>query len=189
MSSNISYFSVSFGGEIESVSHTDSSDGLFLQYQLVTGSDWELVRGEHSGVTQTSAAALNWSFDGAATFNHPLSAQFRSTNIAGWPRIVVTLYGLDACRRRVVKGYGSVSLPTIPGSHVKEICLFKPQASSVWRSFMGWVNGRPPVLTDPASIALGEGREALKVISLEAVVKMNLHVMWKDYKSFDLSLQ
>ena len=41
----------------------------------------------------------------------------KSTNPYGWPRLVIAVYGLDAFGRDVVRGYGSILFPLIPGSH------------------------------------------------------------------------
>lgn len=187
-SPTVSYFSVSFNGEIEGVKDADGSDGLFLQYQVVCGTDWQLLKGEASGVTQTFQSLSRFSLTGNAVFNHPLSLQFRSSNISGWPRLVVTLYGMDLCRRRVVKGYGSIALPTQPGKHERSIRLFVPRPSSLWVRFMGWLNGRPPIFNDPTCITQAEGREHLKVETASGTVKISLNVLWKDHKPFDLSI-
>ncbi len=48
-------------------------------------------------------------------FNFPFEATFSTTNPSGWPQIVLTLYGPDVFGRSVVKGYGSVHIPTEPG--------------------------------------------------------------------------
>ncbi len=52
-------------------------------------------------------------------WNFPLDVTFKSTNPFGWPQLVVSVYGLDALGRDVVKGYGSIHLPTAAGRRVR----------------------------------------------------------------------
>ena len=39
----------------------------------------------------------------------------RSTNVFGWPQLVLSVYGLTFFGRDVARGYGSIHLPTTPG--------------------------------------------------------------------------
>ncbi len=48
-------------------------------------------------------------------WNYPLDLTYKSTNAFGWPQIVVSVYGLDAFGRDVIKGYGCIHLPTCAG--------------------------------------------------------------------------
>lgn len=54
--------------------------------------------------------------------NEPLpQVTLKSTNPYGWPRLVIAVYGLDMFGRDVVRGYGSVLFPVIPGHHKLEV--------------------------------------------------------------------
>jgi B9 domain-containing protein 1 len=50
-----------------------------------------------------------------AVWSFPIEITFKSTNIFGWPQIVVSVYGLDAFGRDVIRGYGCIHLPRHPG--------------------------------------------------------------------------
>lgn len=77
--------------------------------------------------------------------NFPIDIAFKSTNPFGWPRLVISIYGLDAFGRDVVRGYGAVHLPTIAASNiVREVPLFRPLSSSLLQQFIAWLTGSPP---------------------------------------------
>ena len=61
------------------------------------------------------AAAAAAGPDRALVWNLPLDVTFKSTNAFGWPQLVVSVFGLDAFGRDVVKGYGCTHLPTAAG--------------------------------------------------------------------------
>ena len=48
-------------------------------------------------------------------FNFPIDVTFKSTNPYGWPQIVVHAYGLDSFGNDVVRGYGAMHIPVVPG--------------------------------------------------------------------------
>ena len=182
-SAPLTFFSVSFSGEIQGIKDTKSSHGLCLSWQILTGPDWQIVKGDTSGITQSSTVK-----SGAAVWNFPLSLQFRSTNPSGWPRLVFTLHAFDSLRRKIVVGYGSLLLPCQPGRHTRTCRIHAPAASSAYVSFMGGLLGKPPTLTDAAFVAQGEGRDALRVRTVPGEVGICLNVIWKDHKPFDLSI-
>ena len=78
--------------------------------------------------------------------------------------IVRTVYGTDLCNRRVVRGYGSISCPTTPGTYVREIRLFRPVSSSMWAQFMGWLTGNPAQFIDPRVTTQVEGRDVVRAV-------------------------
>jgi B9 domain-containing protein 1 len=73
------------------------------------------------------------------------------------------VYGLDALGRDVVKGYGSVLLPTTSGTHTRFVQTFTPASSSLLQEFIAWITGNPPELYDSKFVAQGEGREVTRV--------------------------
>ena len=66
------------------------------------------------------------------------------------------------CNRRVVRGYGTVQLPTTPGRHEREVRLFRPISSSLWTQFMGWLTGNPAQFIDPRITTQVEGRDVIR---------------------------
>ena len=183
MDNSVTFFSVSFSGEIVGITGTDASQGLCLSWQIIAGQDWQIIKGDTSGLTQTSVAQK-----GSAIWNFPVSLQFRSTNPSGWPRLVFTLYSFDALRRKVVTGYGSLLLPCQPGRQTRSCRIHAPVASNAYVGFMGKLTGKLPALTDTAFIAQGEGRDALRVKTVPGEVSICFNVIWKDHKPFDLSI-
>lgn len=97
--------------------------------------------------------------------NFPIDVSFKSTNPFGWPRLVLSVYGLDALGRDVVRGYGSVAFPVMPGCSVREVPLFRPQSSSVMQQFVAWLTGSPPEYFDSKFVAQGDSREVTRVTS------------------------
>jgi Ciliary basal body-associated, B9 protein len=51
-------------------------------------------------------------------WNFPLEMTWKSTNAFGWPQLAVSVLGLDALGREVLKGYGCTHLPTCAGRYV-----------------------------------------------------------------------
>lgn len=76
--------------------------------------------------------------------NFPIDITFKSTNPYGWPRLVLSVYGVDRFGRDVIRGYGSIHIPAFPGTYTKTVPLFAPKAASLFHEFMGFINGNPP---------------------------------------------
>jgi B9 domain-containing protein 1 len=178
----VSKFNVSFTGCIESGQHL-YSDEVSCAYQIVSGSDWMVSKGSSQDTTMTAVT----SGKGLAVFNHPISLAMQSSNIAGWPRIVVTIFGLDFMKRKVVKGYGLCSLPVTPGKHSREIHLFAPTATSTWRQFMGWLTGKPAEIVDPVSLVDLPSREGLRVFTVPGKLTCVFNVAIKDHQQFEFN--
>ena len=83
-----------------------------------------------------------------------------------------SVYGTDMCNRRVIRGYGTVQLPTSPGRHERDVRLFRPISSSLWTRFMGWLTGNPAQFIDPRVSTQVEGRDVVRaeVIGLHAMI-------------------
>lgn len=60
-------------------------------------------------------AATGAAFEQMLVWNFPLDITYKATNAFGWPQMVVSVYGLDAFGRDVIKGYGCMHLPTCSG--------------------------------------------------------------------------
>lgn len=58
---------------------------LFCRYDIVAGSDWELVSGMSSGVTQNASIGQN---NDKIVFNMPLEMMFKSTNPYGCKSLI-----------------------------------------------------------------------------------------------------
>lgn len=111
----------------------------------------------------------------AILLNFPIDVSFRSTNPFGWPRLVLSFYGLDALGRDIVRGYGSVSFPLGPGRVTREVPLFRPCSSSMLQQFIAWLTGSPPEYFDAKFVTENDGREITRVTSAgKAVVRLNV---------------
>jgi B9 domain-containing protein 1 len=77
-------------------------------------------------------------------WNFPIDISFNSTNVYGWPRIAISVYGIDFLGRDVIRGYGSALVPLSSGQHQLEIDMFNPMATSYLNEFMSWAMGNPP---------------------------------------------
>lgn len=67
-----------------------------------------------------------------AVFNMPLDVCFKTTNLHGWPRVVISVYGenglqslLQARPVPIPLGHGSALLPVAPGLHSKAVPLYR----------------------------------------------------------------
>ena len=121
--------------------------------------------------------------DQSVTWNFPIDCTFKATNAFGWPRLAISVYGVDGMGRDVVRGYGSLLLPTSPGQHVRYVHVYTPMSSSILQRFMAWISGTHPEFFDSKFVAQGEGREVTRVQNT-GVVKVTLNIMTKGMESF-----
>ena len=130
-----------------------------------------------TGLSQTARKnTMNMSDD--IIWNFPIDITFKSTNIHGWPRIAITVYGSDFLGRDVVRGYCSCLVPLSSGSHEMQCEMYTPLATSSYNQFMSWLMGNPPEFYDTKFVCQGDGREVTRVIST-GKVKVKLNVVTK----------
>ena len=48
-----------------------------------------------------------------------------------WPRMLIQVYAKDSNGKRVMRGYGSVLIPTFTGARTCYVHLFKPKSSTI----------------------------------------------------------
>ncbi|KAE9115114.1 hypothetical protein PF010_g9453 [Phytophthora fragariae] len=154
-------FQVICSGQVESV-HYPGVTNVYCRYTITYGVDWRVLHGAENGLSQIAYLA---SHEDEILLNFPIDVSFKSTNPFGWPRLVLSLYGLDALGRDVVRGYGSVAFPVMPGCAVREVPLFRPQSSSVMQQFVAWLTGSPPEYFDSKFVAQSDSREITRVTS------------------------
>ncbi|NWW30032.1 B9D1 protein, partial [Panurus biarmicus] len=92
------------------------------------------------------------------------------------PQIVLSVYGPDFFGHDVVRGYGAVHVPFVPGRHKRTIAMFVPESTSRLQQLTSWFTGRRPEFTDPKVVAQGEGREVTRVRS-QGFVTISFNVM------------
>ena len=88
------------------------------------------------------------------TWNFPIDVTFKATNVHGWPRICISIYGIDYLGRDVVRGYGSALIPLCPGQHVVEMETYTPLATSSFNTVIAWLLGNPPEVLSSSSSSL-----------------------------------
>lgn len=57
--------------------------------------------------------------DVSFVWNYPMDVAYRSTNVFGWPQLVLSVYDVDRLGRDIVLGYGSVVSRTIPSASAR----------------------------------------------------------------------
>lgn len=102
-------------------------------------------------------ASKGASSDGSIVWNLPLTVTFRSTSAHGWPRLTLSVFAQDWAGRYVVRGYGSVLLPTVPGRYARAARMFVPVASTLLQALIGWATGSPPEVGAAAGIGAAGG--------------------------------
>lgn len=81
------------------------------------GQDWSILTGFEQGISQISQQSDNNTDIRPCVWNFPIDIAFKSTNVFGWPTLILSVYGFDFMGRDVVRGYGSLILPTISGTY------------------------------------------------------------------------
>ena len=77
-----------------------------------------------------------------------------------------TLTSPDLFGRDVVKCYGIVHLPSLPGTHERTVQLFSPLPVSKFTGFLGFMKGNIAEYRKPAeTIAYARGREGKSIKS------------------------
>ncbi len=210
-----SSFQIMITGQIESASFPSTMNNLYCRYVISYGKDWNVTHGVTSGLSQiaqwkhvpniqpqfrsSSSSSLSSFYNRnnnttyyspTIVWNFPIEISFQSTNIYGWPRISIAIYGLDFLGRDVVRGYGSVLLPIIStGGRYEDIIIetYRPISGSLCHRFMNWINGTLPEYYETAFTAQGEGRALTRVLG-EGRVKVVLNVVMKDMKKFGFAV-
>ena len=100
------------------------------------------MQGIDNGLSQTARRLVD--YDEGVVWNFPIDITFKSTNVYGWPRMAVTVYGIDFFGRDVVLGYGSVLVPLSVGHHTIDVDTYAPLAVSTLNQVASWLMGNPP---------------------------------------------
>uniref|UniRef100_T1IN05 Protein wntless n=1 Tax=Strigamia maritima TaxID=126957 RepID=T1IN05_STRMM len=170
-------FLLMVNGQIESAEFP-LFDDVYCKYSFVYGPDWVVTCGMEEGISQIAKRSYsNQNF----VWNFPIDISFKSTNPSGWPRIVVSAYGLDFLGHDIVRGYGVTHIPITSGHQKKRIAMFVPESSSALQKFTSWITHRRPEFIDPRVLAQAEGRDVTRVRS-QGFANLTLNVVFKDFK-------
>lgn len=171
-------FLLSVTGQI-SYGHFPGVEELYCKHCFVAGPDWAITAGQEEGISQIARPSQDSSRK--IVWNFPLDITFRSTCPYGWPQVVVSTYELDSFGNDVVRGYGSVHVPLVPGAHSVKIPMFVPESSSLLQKWVSFFTGSRPEFVDPRVVASGEGRDVTRVKSM-GWIKVSFNVIAKDLK-------
>ena len=179
-------FFVMVTGQIES-STASLGDKLYCRYSFSYGEDWNVVHGVSMGLSQLASQGMisnSTNDDEVVVWNFPIEISFQSTNPQGWPRLALSIYGLDFLGRDVLRGYASLMLPVSSGRHSKYLKTYKPVSGSKFVEFVNYLFGTPPEYYDSKMVTRGEGRAVTRVVSGDRKVKINLMVTVKDLTAY-----
>lgn len=166
-------FIVQCVGQIES-GHFSDIDYLYCRYSFHYGNDWNIVAGLDTGLSQTSCKSRS-SYDNQIVWNFPIDVTFNATNIFGWPRLAISVYGIDFLGRDVVRGYGSALIPVSSGQHSIKVDMFTPLSTNPINHFVSLMMGNPPEFFDSKFVCQGEGREVSRVENTGTIaLKLNI---------------
>jgi len=163
-------FGVKICGSVESGQLADIGE-LTCGHEFVVGPDWSFENGVQNSETQGARNEMVREDKPSVSWNFPLAVEYKSTNIFGWPRLVITVRDDN----RNVVGYGSVHVPTRPGRSVKYCKLFAPMTSSILGDVIASATSEYPEFYDSRFTTACLGREALRVVS-NGVVKVSFMV-------------
>mmetsp|Transcript_44174 Transcript_44174/g.112748 ORF Transcript_44174/g.112748 Transcript_44174/m.112748 type:complete len:199 (-) Transcript_44174:1485-2081(-) len=173
-------FTLLVTGEIDHA-QIPGCDNAYCKYQVVHGEDWKFVDGQEDGLTQVTRRSSG--ADETLVWNFPLDLTYSSTNVFGWPQIILTVFSVSANGKELILGYGCVHLPTAPGRYSQKVRLFRPKSSSMMQSFFQFLSGTSAEFSDPKFPAYAEGREVTRVVS-SGYSMLNLNVFTKDMDQF-----
>lgn len=178
-------------------------DYLYCRYTFSFGNDWTISSGLDTGLSQTACKNLSNSEE-QIVWNFPIDVSFNTTNVFGWPRIAISVYGIDFLGRDVIRGYGSALIPLASGQHQIEVDMFNPLATSYLNEVASWFMGNPPEVSsyncflrklllilspflfclqffDSKFVCQSEGREVSRVRKSGKIL-LNLNVVTKGTK-------
>ncbi|XGW08570.1 hypothetical protein V3C99_011135 [Haemonchus contortus] len=175
-------FLLLINGHIESAEFPEIPS-LCVKYSMSYGPDWKHVSGSTEGLSATCYRGESYRF----VPDLPITATFSSTNPYKWPQLVFSCYGNDLFGHDVVRGYGALPIPTVPGSHIRTVPCFVPEASSKYQKIIGILSGRRPEFVDPSHVARPEARHATRVTTQGKLI-IRVDVMLKDTGKFGFQI-
>ncbi|XP_063533576.1 B9 domain-containing protein 1 [Cydia strobilella] len=176
----ITKFLVSFTGQIENVVFPAGvfDELLYIQYEAVWGPDWSPVSGLTSGNSQMARSGAN---PEKVVFNMPLEMVFSSTNVSGWPQLVITVRAQNTIGGDTLRGYALVPLPATAGARACVAPLLRPLAATMLGEWLAWLTGRHPELAEPRMLASGKENYLLRTESY-GTVEVLTSMVSKDFR-------
>ncbi|XP_046959961.1 B9 domain-containing protein 1 [Vanessa cardui] len=178
--SEVTKFLVSFNGNIEYVIFPAGifDEQLYIQFEVVWGIDWDPKSGLCTG---TSQMARPGSDPEKVIFNMPVEMVLGSTNVFGWPQLVVTVRAKNFFSGDTLRGYALFLLPPVAGTHEMTAPLVKPRSATMLGEWLAWLTGRQPELVDPRMLATGKENYLLRTESY-GHVRLKMTMVSKDLR-------
>lgn len=176
-------FQIMATGQIES-GDFGGVDSLYCKYSYLVGKDWRIIQGVDTGISQI--ACKNNSGESLVVWNFPIDISFSTTNAHGWPRMVLSVYGLDVMGRDVVHGYGQLHIPTQPGVYTRYVRMFKPVSLSWVQEITSWLFGNQAEFYDSKFVGQGKNRDVTRV-KTSGVLKVKINVLTHGMEKFGFS--
>lgn len=173
-------FFVIIDGQIETGEFM--GDNLYCNYCFNHGNDWEPIVGV-DGIVLGQTQIAKMGPEGSFVWNFPIHMAFKSTNAFGWPRLVISVYGIDALGRDVIYGYGSILIPTHSGHYDRSVDLYAPMASSLAQRCLNMITGNYPEYYNSKFTAQGVDREVTRV-QTTGTVTLQLDVTTRGMNNF-----
>ena len=131
-------------GEIEGACASANFRELSCSWRIVYGEPWEVLQGTANGETFTAHAQFIQPW---FCWNHPVQLHFVTRAVEGWPKLELTVYGVDVHGRAQIAGYGVQPLPTGAGAHDLCVSCWRPSGATyrerLRNIFLGVVSGLP----------------------------------------------
>nr|CBH09245.1 putative B9 protein [Heliconius melpomene] len=178
--SGVTKFLVSFTGQIEYVRFPAGvfDEQLYLQYEIVWGLDWDPISGLNSGISQIAKSGMD---PEKVIFNMPVEMLFGSTNVFGWPQLVITVRAKNFLSGDTLRGYALFLLPPTTGTQELSSPLLRPRSATLLGEWFAWFTGRHPELVDPRMLANGKENYLLRTESYGSV-KLKMTMVSKDLR-------
>ena len=161
-------------------------DQIFCKYDVVFDKEWEIVTGQNSG--QSQHACLGEGTAGYFVWNMPFQIRLYSDDPKNWPQLVISCYYPDFLGREVLKAYGTCYIPTMNGTHERNLSMFCPISSDEFTKIYEIVYGeKAELINAPKIMALGEGREILRTKSEGKIkIKFNINLENLEENGYDI---
>lgn len=157
-------------------------EGTFCRWWIVAGPQWEKIKGDDKGQTQTDAPNDS---SGTCIWSHPIDLYYEFSGIQGWPKISFEVWEHDSFGRSFLGGYGFCVLPMSPGNHDISIHLWRPVGTHVQDLIANFIGGSPHLRSQEI---VHNGNDRLRLKSESAgTVHLNLSVILGKTSNFQVA--
>ena len=119
--------------------------GVTCKFELDWGDGWECIEGADADGGVSGQTHTDYPIDGTdmAVWAHPIDAHFGTSNVQGWPKILLQVWKLDGDGRMHLEGYGFCHVPTSPGHVEVEVQTWRPLGTHMQEFASFFVGGAP----------------------------------------------